>query len=122
MVSEQTKCLDHGGEDSTLIILWKDWKKKKKPSLCVRRSVGSPTSAKHGPIEVNIYGGTFLPLQGLLVGDKRGSEILTKEEWDDSALKISNSYLHLLIPVGFYPVSNEIKCSETFGLNFETLN
>ena len=41
------------------------------------KDVGSPTSAKHGPIEVNIYGGTFLPLQGLLVGDKRGSEILT---------------------------------------------
>ena len=48
-------------------------KKKKKTSLCVRGSVGSPTSAKHGPIEVNIYGGIFLPLQGLLVGDKRGS-------------------------------------------------
>ena len=78
MVSEQTKCLDHGGEDSTLIILWKDWKKKKKKtSLCVRGSVGSPTSAKHGLIKVNIYGGIFLPLQGLLVGDKRGSEILT---------------------------------------------
>ena len=52
-------------------------KKKKKTSLCVRGSVGSPTSAKHGPIEVNIYGGIFFPLQGLLVGDKRGSEILT---------------------------------------------
>ena len=52
-------------------------KKKKKTSLCVRGSVGSPTSAKHGPIEVNIYGGIFLLLQGLLVGDKSGSEILT---------------------------------------------
>ena len=52
-------------------------KEKKKTSLCVRGSVGSPTSAKHGPIEVNIYGGIFLPLQGLLVGNKRGSEILT---------------------------------------------
>ena len=52
-------------------------RKKKKTSLCVRGSVGSPTSAKHGPIEVDIYGGTFLPLQGLLVGDKRGSKIST---------------------------------------------
>ena len=40
-------------------------------------TVGSPTSVGHGPIVVNIYGGTFLPLQGLLVGDERGSEILT---------------------------------------------
>ena len=55
MVSELAR-LDHGGGGSTLIILWKDWKKKKKkPNLYVRGSVGSPTSARHGPIEVNIY-------------------------------------------------------------------
>ena len=51
--------------------------KKKKTSLCVRGSVGSPISAKHGPIKVNIYGGIFLPLQGLLVVNKKGSKILT---------------------------------------------
>ena len=39
--------------------------------------IGSPTSVGHSPIEVNIYGGTFLPLQGLLVEDERGYEILT---------------------------------------------
>ena len=30
MVSELVKCLDHGGGGSTLIILWKDWEKKRK--------------------------------------------------------------------------------------------
>ena len=57
MVSELAKCLDHGGGGSTLIILLKDWQKKsKKSSLRVRGSVGSPTSTRHGLIEVNIYG------------------------------------------------------------------
>ena len=49
-------------------------KRKEKPSLCVRESVGSPTSDEHDPIEVNIYEGTFLLLQGLLVGGERGSK------------------------------------------------
>ena len=35
-------------------------KKKKKFSLHVSGSVGSPTSARHGPIEVDIYRETFL--------------------------------------------------------------
>ena len=34
-------------------------KEKKKPNLCVRGNVGSPTSAGHGSIEVNIYKETF---------------------------------------------------------------
>ena len=52
-----------GGDSTTLIILWKDWKKKKiKLNLSARGSVGSPTSTGYGPIEVNIYGGTFLLL------------------------------------------------------------
>ena len=75
MVSEPAKCLDHNREGSTLIIIWKDWKKK--PNLCVRGNVGSPTSAVHSPIDVNIYGGTFLSLQGLLMEDEKGSKILT---------------------------------------------
>ena len=64
MVSESARCLDHDGGDSAFIIIWNDSKKekKKKSSLRVRGSVGSPTSAGHGPIEVNIYGGTNLPL------------------------------------------------------------
>ena len=37
-------------------------RKKKKTSLRVRDRVGSPTSTGHGPIEVNIYGRTLLPL------------------------------------------------------------
>ena len=40
-------------------------------------NVGSPTSAVHSPINVNIYGGTFLSLQGLLMEDEKGSKILT---------------------------------------------
>ena len=35
MVSEITGCLDYDGGGSILIILWKDWKKKKNPiSYC----------------------------------------------------------------------------------------
>ena len=37
-------------------------KEEKKPSLHMRGSVGSPVSNGHGPIEVNIYGGTFFLL------------------------------------------------------------
>ena len=64
MVSELVvRCLDHGGEGSTLIILWKNWqKKRKKPNFRVRGRVRSPTSTGHGLIKVNIYGGTFLLL------------------------------------------------------------
>ena len=40
----------------------------------MRGSVGSPTSIGQGLIEVNISGGTFLLLQGLLVGGERGSK------------------------------------------------
>ena len=32
----------------------------------MRESIGSPTSVRHGPIEVNIYG------EGLLMGDEKG--------------------------------------------------
>ena len=42
--------------------------------------VGIPTSIGHGPIEVNIYKGTFLPLHGLLVGDERGSNKKKKKK------------------------------------------
>ena len=52
-------------------------KRKRKSRLRVRGSVESPTLTGHGPIEVNIYKRTFLPLQVLLVGDERGSKILT---------------------------------------------
>ena len=63
LVSELARCLDHCGGGFTLIILWKDWKeKRKKSNVRVRESVGSPTSARHGPIEVNMHGGTFLLL------------------------------------------------------------
>ena len=34
--------------------------KRKKPSLRVMENVGSPASVGNVPIEVNIYGGTFL--------------------------------------------------------------
>ena len=37
-------------------------KKEKKSNVRVRERVGSPTSARHGPIEVNMHGGTFLLL------------------------------------------------------------
>ena len=61
MVLVLVRYLNHDGGSSTLIIVWKDWKKKiKKPSLHVRGSIGSPTSIGYGQIEV--YGGTFLLL------------------------------------------------------------
>ena len=61
MVLVLVRCLNHDGGGSTFIIVWKDWKKKrKKPSLHVRGSVGSLTSSGYGQIEV--YGGTFLLL------------------------------------------------------------
>ena len=40
--------------------------------------IGSPTLNGHGPIEVNIYEETFLMLQGLLVGDERGSKNISR--------------------------------------------
>ena len=79
MVSKLVKCLDHGGGGSTLSSSRRTGKRKsKKNSLHVRGSVGSPTIARHGLIEVNIYGGTLLLLQGLLVGGERGSKNISK--------------------------------------------
>ena len=69
-------------------------KKKKKTSLRVRGSVGSPTSAGQGPIEVKIYGITFLLLQGFLVGGERGSKnINTKVVMD--ALNLSSTVIRI---------------------------
>ena len=64
LVSKLVRCLDHyGGGGSTLIILLKDQKeKRKKSNVRVRESVGSPISERHGPIEVNMHGRTFLLL------------------------------------------------------------
>ena len=53
-------------------------KKRKKPNLRVRGSVGSPQLAGYSPIELNICGGVFLLLQGLLVRGERGSKNINK--------------------------------------------
>ena len=54
MVSELAKCPSHS-KGMLHTYLGGLEKKKKKTSLCVRGSVGSPTSAGHGLIELNIY-------------------------------------------------------------------